>query len=139
MNYTFGEQMFFYTLIMLVPRFVWPSKPQPIIREVLMKTVSKYASLAGTAYPYLGEYYHEFGLLGVILFCFLLGLFCRYLAKKLYSSNIHDIIIYSVCFPLLFQILIRGYTPSNFYMMVFVLLPIVFNKKMSNSYEKQQR
>lgn len=135
MNYTFGKLMFMYTLIMFIPRFIWPSKPNPVSQKVNEIAVSKYASKAGTAYPYLGEYYHEFGVFGIIFFSFFFGKICSWLKIKMYERNIHSIILYSAICPLLLQIMIRGYTPSNFYLIIFSLLPIIILKKIS-IYEK---
>lgn len=130
MNYTLGEQIVKYTIIMFVPRAIWSNKPQPIIREILSTSVSPYASIAGTAYPYIGEYYHEFGLLGIIVFCFFLGQFCKRINYLKEEKDIHSIVLFATLYPLLFQILIRGYTPSNFYMILFVILPVYISKKL---------
>ena len=131
MNYTFGKLMFMYTLIMFIPRFIWPSKPNPVSQKVNEIAVSKYASKAGTAYPYLGEYYHELGIFGIMIFTFFFGKICSWLKIKMYERNIHSIILYSSICPLLLQIMIRGYTPSNFYLIIFSLLPIIILKKIS--------
>lgn len=47
---------------MFIPRALWPSKPEPVTRSVITTSISAYANMAGTAYPYIGEYYHEFGM-----------------------------------------------------------------------------
>mgnify|MGYP002600366856 FL=1 len=131
MNYTFGKLMFMYTLIMFIPRWIWSSKPNPISQKINEIAVSKYASKAGTAYPYLGEYYHEFGVFGIMFFSYFFGKICSWLKIKMYEINIHSIILYSSICPLLLQIMIRGYTPSNFYLIIFSVLPIIILKKRS--------
>lgn len=131
MDYTFGKLMFMYTLIMFIPRVIWPSKPNPISQKINEIAVNKYASKAGTAYPYLGEYYHEFGVVGIMFFSYLFGKICSWLKIKMYEINIHSIILYSSICPLLLQIMIRGYTPSNFYLIIFSVLPIFILKKRS--------
>ena len=35
-----GKEIFLYTTVMLVPRFIWPGKPQPAIYEVISKAVN---------------------------------------------------------------------------------------------------
>lgn len=132
MGYTLGKEIFLYTAIMFVPRLIWPSKPQPILGQVLSVGVSTYASNAGTASPFIGEFYYEFGIIGVLGGMFFLGKFCKKIKKYLYKKDIHSIILYSSVFPLLFQIMIRGYMPSNFYMIVVVILPVVFTKIVSD-------
>ena len=124
MGYTHGKQIVIYTAIMMIPRFLWPGKPQPPLRSILRIGICPYAVKAGMAYPYVTEYYHEFGVLGVIGGCFLFGLFCKWLARFKESKNIHSLILFSTVYPLLLQIMIRGYTPSNVYMLLFVMIPI---------------
>lgn len=133
MGYTLGKEIILYTAVMFVPRLIWPSKPQPILGQVLSVGVSAYASRAGTASPYIGEFYYEFGIIGVIIGMFFLGKFCKKLKKYLYKKDIHSIILYASIFPLLFQIMIRGYMPSNFYMIVIVIIPVVLTKIISNT------
>ena len=130
MPFTHGQLIFLYTAIMFIPRFIWASKPYPISRSVNAVAVSDYASRAGTAYPYIGEYYHEFGIIGVLIFCYILGMLCKKLRHLLYSKNIHSIIAFATIYPLLMQIMIRGYTPSNFYMLVFCLVPIMVTQSI---------
>lgn len=129
MDYTFGLQMILYTAIMLIPRALWPSKPQPVSPEVLSVSVSGYAAQAGTAYPYIGEYYHEFGIVGVIVFSLLAGKMLNWLRLKMYEQSIGAKVLYASVMPLIFQIMIRGYTPSNFYMILFVVLPIIISER----------
>ena len=133
MGYTWGKQIFIYTLVMMIPRFIWPGKPQPPLRDVVRVSICPYAVRAGTMYPYIGEYYHEFGLLGVILGCVLLGYFCKWLARYKEIRNIHAMVLFSTVYPLLLQILIRGYTPSNFYMLLFVVIPIAISALIARS------
>ncbi len=128
MPYTLGQQIILYTIIMFIPRAVWPNKPLPITRDVNSIAVSEYASSAGTAYPYIGEYYHEFGLIGVIICSFILGRLLRKLKSIMYERNIHLIVLYSAIYPLIIQIIIRGYTPSNFYMVLIVIIPIIITQ-----------
>lgn len=130
MGYTLGRQIILYTAIMLIPRAVWLSKPQPILRDVISASVTEYSARAGTAYPYVGEYYHEFGIFGVIVLSLILGKLLGRLKCYMFKSDIHSQIVYATVFPLVFQILIRGYTPSNFYMIVFVILPVIISKNM---------
>ena len=131
LGYTLGNQMILYSCIMLIPRLIWPQKPQPATRSVISTAISPYASSAGTAYPYVGEYYHEFGVLGVVVFGFILGKMLAYLKRFMYKTDIHSQIMYASLFPLILQILIRGYTPSNVYLVIFVALPIIISKHMT--------
>lgn len=125
MGFTLGSQIFGYTILLFVPRTIWPMKPQPVIKEVVAKCIGGYAALAGSAYPALGEWYHEFGMVGCFIFSIIAGnLVCK-LIKLLYSEDEMDMIMYSLAFPSLIQLFIRGYTPSNFWFMVTTFVPII--------------
>ena len=52
----------------------------------------------------------------------------NWLKKYGYSTTKIDLIMYSILLLSNFQIVIRGYTPSNFYMVIFFVLPIVLIK-----------
>ncbi|MDN5372922.1 MAG: hypothetical protein PWR19_1968 [Carnobacterium sp.] len=130
MGFTYGKQ-FLYTFIMLIPRFIWPNKPEPLQAELVELGLNKTASLSGFAFPNLGEYYSEFGIIGSILILFILGKIIAK-CKLLYQGsnrNENTVIIYSVILPACMQLIIRGYTPSNFYLIFFLIAPVwIVNK-----------
>jgi oligosaccharide repeat unit polymerase len=129
-GYTLGKQLF-YTVVITVPRLIWPEKPLPVMKELMSVSVNSYAVRAGAAWPNIGEYYSEFGVAGCVVLMFLFGLVCSW-CKKLYQSDTrttHSLIAYSIILPSLLQLIIRGYTPTNFYLMLLLLLPIWFIKK----------
>lgn len=128
--YLLGSEMIVYTVVLFVPRFIWPSKPQPPIYTVISGAINEAGRVAGTAYPYIGEYYFEFGVIGVCICMAFLGRLLRKLHVYMYTKNYHDYVLYSCVFPLLLQILIRGYTPTNFYMILAVMLPIFITRKI---------
>lgn len=128
--YLLGSEMIVYTLVLFVPRFIWPGKPQPPIYTVISGAVNDASRTAGTSYPYIGEYYFEFGVIGVCVCMAILGRLLRRLQSYMYTKNCHDYVLYSCVFPLLLQILIRGYTPTNFYMILAVILPTLISRKI---------
>lgn len=128
-DYTFGQQSL-YTVIMFIPRAIWPDKPTPIMKELIEVSVSDYAVTAGVAWPNLGEFYSEFGIVGSIIGMFIFGKICGW-CKTLYQNpnrSDHTLIAYSIVLPACMQLVIRGYSPSNFYLMLFLLLPIIVIK-----------
>lgn len=124
-NYMCGKQMIFYTLIMFVPRLIWPGKPLAPGDEAIALGISRYAVTAGTAYPNIGEYYYEFGIVGVVFF---MGIFGRWMKTVDQRYRVHrktniELMVFCTLLGTLLQIIIRGYTPSNFWMIIFTLLP----------------
>jgi oligosaccharide repeat unit polymerase len=130
--YGLGGQMFVYTAIMFVPRAIWPGKPLPPIGDTIRASVSDYAAMAGAAYPNIGEYYVEFGVLGVVVFMGIFGVALNYIRTRLrHSSDVLDLVLYAVLVTSTFQVVIRGYTPSNFPMVLLLALPVVVVKYLS--------
>ena len=126
-GFLYGSQMILYSLILLIPRAIWPGKPLPQIYDIVGATYGNQAVINGVAYPNLGEYYVEFGVVGIIVCMFILGLFCRY-ARNLYVKRQGlslSLVLYSLVYGALFQIIIRGYMPQNFTMMLFLLAPVI--------------
>lgn len=126
-DFLYGSQMILYSLVLLVPRAIWPGKPMPQVYDIVNATYGNQAVLNGVAYPNLGEYYVEFGVIGVVVCMFVLGLLCRY-ARGFYIKRQGlslSLVLYSLIYGALFQIIIRGYMPQNFTMMLFLLAPVV--------------
>ena len=123
--YLHGKQMIIYTIIMLIPRAIWsgkPGNPGQIAQRIALGNV---AISSGTAYPGLGEYYYEFGLMGIVFWMGIFGLWLKKIENKFrYSTSSRiDQMIYCTILGIILQLLIRGYTPSNFWMLVFALIP----------------
>ena len=130
--YGFGAEVFIYTAILFVPRAIWPSKPLPPVWAPIRAGLSDYAVTAGAAYPNIGEYYFEFGVLGVVVLMGLFGVALNYVRARLRaSSDVLDLVLYAVLVTATFQVVIRGYTPSNFYMLMLLAVPVVVVKHLS--------
>lgn len=125
-GFLYGSQMIGYSLVILIPRVLWPGKPDPQLYELIYRALGATAVRDGVAYPALGEYYVEFGILGCVSCMFLLGFFCKRLnaLRTVENSNSLALMTYSLVYPTLMQIVIRGYFPQNFTMLIMLLAPI---------------
>lgn len=126
MDYLYGSEMFGYTLIMLIPRALWPGKPDPAIHQIVYLSGGTEALLRGNSYPTIGEFYVEFGIPGCVVGMLIVGLICRRLTK-LYRTDIvtnDSLALYSLVYSAFFQLTIRGYFPSNCMMLLFLLFPM---------------
>lgn len=124
-DYLYGKEMFLYTAIMFIPRSIWPQKPDAPFRNIIQYTAGELATLNGEAFPGIAEPYMDFGLVGAMAFYLLFGYLVSKL-KKLYlysQGNTHELILFAMFYPLLFQVIIRGYMPSLFYSILCILLP----------------
>jgi len=126
-----GRQMVFQSATMFIPRAIWPDKPIAVVNDPI-KAVSPYAGTAGAAYPNIGEFYFEFGLIGVILAMLVFGfLMARSRRAWRYSGSIYEIVLYACWTGSVFQLTIRGYTPTNIYLVLMLLGPTLLLRKFS--------
>ena len=125
MGYCYGRGIFWYTLIMMIPRALWPGKPNPPIYEVIGVSMDEAAVQGGAVYPNIGEFYVEFGPVGVVVFMFLFGYLLKHvnILRRCCPAKSNGLILYSGIFSILLQVIIRGYTPSNFYQVLLVMAP----------------
>ena len=132
-DYLLGQETLLYTAVMFVPRSIWPSKPDTPIRDIHRYVAGDLAVANGEASPGITEFYMDFGLLGCMVFCLLFGYLVSKLKKfYLYSKgNTHGLILFAVFYPLLFQVIIRGYMPSLFYSILCILLPYFIIKLLT--------
>ena len=128
-DYTMGAAIILQTLITIIPRSIWPGKPEPVIYDVIINSVNERAARSGMASPGIGEYYFEFGVLGCIVCMFILGCLFKRWKRLLWNKDIHSIIRYSVLYGLAFQLIIRTSTPSCVYQYIFSVLPIFAIRK----------
>ncbi len=131
-NYLYGGQMIMYTAVMFIPRAIWHSKPGNPGTAAQLLALGKAAVDGGSAYPGLGEYYYDSGIIGVIVWSAIFGLWLSKMQRRYrYSAESHvDLMVYCTTLGLILQLVIRGYTPSNFWMFIFCMIPYWGIKKM---------
>jgi len=104
-----------------IPRLLWPDKPQATIGNEFghrYKQVETYDTSTSHNLPWLPEFYANFGVFGVVLGMFAVGVLFRFLVQKLsvpISSSIEYVLGVTVTFSLF-------YAESNFALMVGALL-----------------
>ncbi len=122
--YVFLRQIFIGTLIMAVPRALWLGKISSYGGEGLRELIGSNIA-AGQAYPTIGEYYYAFGVVGVIAFMAIFGAWAKGLNLRYQQDgNPLSIMYFSVMLGCCLQLMIRGYFPSNFWYLLFAVLPI---------------
>lgn len=132
LNYQLGMASIVSTIVMVIPRRFWPGKPvSPIITNLGM-FCGELAAKSGYAMPNISEYYLDFGIWGCIIGLWIFGRILQKL-KSLYENkgyDKHGLILYSVFWPALLQVILRGYSPSYIYLLLFYAFPVVFIKFM---------
>lgn len=128
-EYVWGRQIVIGTIVMIIPRMIWPGKISSYGGESLMTLIGSNIA-SGQAYPALGEYYYAAGVAGVIFFMAIYGLWTKKMKSK-YMNNINslDLIYFSVLLGCNLQLIIRGYFPSNFWYLVFAIIPVWITRK----------
>lgn len=114
-------------VIQFIPRAIWHSKPATLGATAFEAMYGD--SMGGAAYPNIGEFYYEFGIVGVIVLMALFG----HLIRKMYikvknSSNKINILQYSIIFGYLIQFVCRGHFASWALDIVFMLGPVYLLK-----------
>lgn len=115
--------------IQFIPHFLWPNKPASLGTSSLSAIYG--SSFGGAAYPNIGTFYYEFGLLGVVVCMYLFG----YLIKKKYYLGISTderfrLMQYAITFGYLFQFVCRSSISSWAIDIVFMFGPIWILKKI---------
>ena len=125
--YTLGQQLVYLTLVTCIPRAIWKNKPVSIIDSQLKPYFMGNGAVRGAwAYAQLTEFYIEFGIVGVVICMCVFARFCKFLKKcTFHPKNVHDLVIAATYFPMLMQLVIRGYMPINFWAMFFMMVPII--------------
>lgn len=127
--YVYGRQIILGTIFMVIPRIIWPGKLSSYGGEGLATIIGGRIA-SGQAYPNIGEYYYAGGILGVIVCMGIYGLWMKYVRDRFMQSRSGlDGITFSVLLGANLQLVIRGYTPSNFWYVVFAILPIWIIRK----------
>lgn len=131
--YLHGAQTIIYTAIMMIPRAIWPGKPGnpgTIAQEIAL---GRSAVLGGSAYPALGEYYYDMGLAGIMIWMFVFGFFLRTVEDRYRYKPTRkvDLMVFCTVLGNVLQFIIRGYMPSNFWMLIFCIVPYWFVGKFS--------
>lgn len=114
---------FLNILIQFIPHAIWENKPATLGKTAFEALYG--SSFGGSAYPNLGEFYYEFGILGTIVGMFIFG----YITRKLYYRMLKtgdrlQLISYSIMFGYLFQFVCRGSISSWAIDIVFMFGPI---------------
>lgn len=134
--HTYGMSMIVEPLIMFVPRALWQGKPTSDSAAVISSMTKCMGANVGEKYglavPYLAEIYCDFGIIGCCILMLLLGMFLNHLKALLYvkKPSADDIVLYSVIYGILFQFIIRGYMPSNFWILTFMLIPVFIMRRV---------
>jgi len=126
-SYTLGKSMIWETLTHFIPRAIWPNKPlakYSTVAIAMKNSTSDFTyDTAAMAWPNLGEYYMEFGIIGCIIFMFVFGFILKKIILLYKSNNMDDIILYSIFFGFVMQIVTRGYSPITVGLLLFLYAP----------------
>lgn len=83
-DYDGGRRLATITISALVPRFLWPDKPEAGGKEAMLYFTGLHISGWSTNISPIGEAYGSFGPQAGIFFMFLLGVFIRWVYKKVF-------------------------------------------------------
>lgn len=124
--FVYGRQIIVGTAIMLIPRILWPGKLTSGAGEPIWIIIGSRLKGTGQALPNLGEFYYALGVAGILICMAVYGLWMRHVKRRYLDGSTRpmDLIRFSILLGVNLQIIIRGYTPSNFWYVIFSLLPV---------------
>ena len=123
---SFGYQLI-NIILFFIPRSVWPGKPHPSNIVVASSQGSTFTNLSC---PIQAEGYINFGVVGVILFCFIVARFVKWLDSAYWDSarSRDSLSLLNVCYPFLAVIVIyisRGPLQPSFIQTLALILPAI--------------
>jgi len=131
-DFYYGQACFLYPVIMWVPRALWPGKPfgkEFPAGQAVMKSVPEAFEIGAMSFPNLMEYYLDFGVIGVILFSYLIGVISKKMVSFYNSSSVYDVIVYSLFIGFSIQFINRGYIAQLITLFVFLFSPLLLYRR----------
>ncbi len=122
--YMFGRT-FLYVFILFVPRVLWAGKPDNPVRDMVEHSLGALARTNGRAVANIGEFYANFGIIGIVVLMFLFGYIVSKLKHMYEEPSENRLIMYAFLYPLMFQWVARGNFSGNFYYTLFGFVPLL--------------
>lgn len=132
-DFWYGQAVIASPIIMWIPRFVWPNKPlgteYPLTIGIMKSCGDTSIKSAAMASPNITEYYLDFGVIGVIVYSFILGIVCKRMLKLYYGKSLYGVIKYALFCGFLIQLINRGYMAQLTTLIVILYLPLLLYRK----------
>ncbi len=132
-NYWYGQAVIASPIIMWIPRFIWPNKPlgteYPLTIGIMKSCGDESIKGAAMASPNITEYYLDFGVIGIIVYSFILGVVCKKMLKLYYGKSLYGVIKYALFCGFLIQLINRGYMAQLVTLIVILYLPLLLYRK----------
>ncbi len=127
-NYLLGYS-FLQLFTQPIPRFLWPDKPSWFGPLILLE-YWEYSAAA----PFWVSFYLNFGPLGVIVGCVILGILSRQIFNQYFYNpeNVLSLVLLSMYIPFMIHAYSRGSNQPGFviYSALYVMLPIILMKAL---------
>jgi oligosaccharide repeat unit polymerase len=118
------------SVVMPIPRVLWPEKPSGEYLERIEALYSYEYERAGEGVAVLnfGEYYLMFGFAGLVIGCVLLGLLLKLVWRWFlrHRENPLAVVVYAVFFSYIYVIISRGYLPQVVMLFMFTVFPLYY-------------
>jgi len=135
-DYLYGNTII-RVLFFWIPREVWENKPEGLTSYVarLFFGTSRSAEYS-TGMTITGEFYINFGVMGVVIFSLLLGYISAYMVKRLLITNKEYVQIISLMFIVYFPHIARGGSSTTIIMIILYSIIFVLFFKTDYFYKK---
>lgn len=132
-DFWYGQAVIASPIIMWIPRFIWADKPlgteYPLTMGIMKSCGNDAIEGAAMASPNITEYYLDFGVVGIIIYSFILGIVCKRMLKLYYGKSLYGVIKYALFCGFLIQLINRGYMAQLVTLIVILYLPLLLYRK----------
>ena len=127
-KHDFGQSMFVYPIIMILPASIFPNseKPYPAPQITAIDKSLNVPRTYGQACTFIGMSFYSYSFIGVIIFSFLFGCLASYL--EFYNDNNSSFFFKLTILLSSFQLYTRGYLGLFLLPLFFMLIPLFILK-----------
>lgn len=136
-NQFYYGKTFTYVFLHPIPRSLWKNKPDPPVREIVNILFNDERIVnAGMAYPNIGEFYVNFGVIGICIGMFIFGFYVSLVYRKIkLTDGYFSKIKYGILYFFILQYVSRGYFVQIFTEYIFLFAPLYIVKKFCVRYK----
>ncbi len=124
-----------------IPRALFPNKGRGPAIGLNIFNGNPLPAETGTAYPIIGDFYVNFGIIGIVIFMFIFGILLRLLWEylMLLGKNNWTKIIFVMSSVYLIEVVSRGSPSQLLSEWFFIIFPVIFGQWLTNRFSLRSK